>query len=76
VYSGVPFIEIYRYAFKIGTLYAVCGKSADILTAEDERERTETAWYFWKEKDSDLRDAFGTNKFDLEKFIAAHKDEL
>lgn len=68
------FLQIYRYKFEIGVLYAVSGTFADILDNSNARQLTEMVRYYWQAK-GDVR-AFETTKLDLEKFIPLHKDEL
>ena len=74
IYCNVPFMEVYRYKFKIGTLYAVSARIACICHLPAEREYKFSVRYFWQDKDGGL--VFETNKFDLERFIPAYKDEL
>ncbi len=74
LYCPVPCVEVYRYKFKIGTLYAVKGRVAGILEPRESREIKYSVRYFWQDKGDWL--CCETSKFDLEKFIPLHKDEL
>ena len=74
LYCRVPCVEVYRYKFKIGTLYAVSGRVAGILEPRETREIKYSVRYFWQDK-GDAR-CYETSKIDLEKFIPLHKDEL
>lgn len=74
LYCRVPCVEVYRYKFKIGTLYAVKGRVAGILEPRESREIKYSVRYFWQDKGDWL--CCETSKFDLEKFIPLHKDEL
>ncbi len=74
LYCRVPCVEVYRYKFKIGTLYAVSGRVAGILEPRETREIKYSVRYFWQDKGDSL--CYETSKVDLEKFIPLHKDEM
>lgn len=74
LYCRVPCIEVYRYKFKIGTLYAVKGRVAGILEPRESREIKYSVRYFWQDKGDWL--CCETPKEHLEKFISLHKDEM
>lgn len=70
----IPFLEVYRYKFKIGTLYAINSRVSSILENRENREFSFSVRYFWQDKGDIL--AFETTKDHLEKFIPLHKDEM
>ena len=74
LYCPIPCIEVYRYKFKIGTLYAVNGRVAGILEPRETREIKNSVRYFWQDKGDWL--CCETPKEYLEKFISLHKDEM
>lgn len=74
LYCRVPCVEVYRYKFKIGTLYAVSGRVAGILEPRESREIKYSVRYFWQDKGDSL--CYETTKEHLERFIPLHKDEM
>ncbi len=76
LYSAIPFIDVYRYKFKIGTLYAVSVQQASLLDEPSEREVKAVVRYYWQKKGDPLFCCYETSKIELETFIPLHKDEL